>query len=173
MPTNYLTTDTDLTSVANKIRSKSGSSSQLSFPSGFNTEIEKLTNTAIASNAATANDILSGKKAYVNKNLLTGKAYANLQSTTQTFTKTVTSDYYGHADVEIPISAPSGYSLANSGVLETGFTGQSAIGTFSGTTYNQSTGKVSTHVSPGFAAETVTYIVYANVKFFKPIISTT
>lgn len=33
--TDYLTTDTDLTSVANAIRTKGGTSAQLSFPTGF------------------------------------------------------------------------------------------------------------------------------------------
>ncbi|MBO4543243.1 MAG: hypothetical protein J5725_08705 [Bacteroidales bacterium] len=36
---NYLTTDTDLTSVANAIRAKSGGSGQLAFPAGFVSEI--------------------------------------------------------------------------------------------------------------------------------------
>lgn len=35
MPTNYLTTDTDLTSVANAIRTKGGTSAQLAFPADF------------------------------------------------------------------------------------------------------------------------------------------
>lgn len=39
MPTNYLTTDTDLTSVANAIRTKGGTSAQLAFPADFITAI--------------------------------------------------------------------------------------------------------------------------------------
>ena len=42
MPTNYLTTDSDLTSVANAIRAKSGGSGQLAFPAGFVSEINAI-----------------------------------------------------------------------------------------------------------------------------------
>ena len=40
--TDYLTTDTDLTSVANAIRTKGGTSAQLTFPSGFVTAIQNI-----------------------------------------------------------------------------------------------------------------------------------
>lgn len=39
---NYIVSDTDLTSVANAIRTKSGTSAQLSFPTGFNTAIANI-----------------------------------------------------------------------------------------------------------------------------------
>jgi len=39
---NYLTTDTDLTSVANAIRTKGGTSANLTFPSGFVTAINAI-----------------------------------------------------------------------------------------------------------------------------------
>lgn len=39
---NYLVTDSDLTSVANAIRAKSGGSSQLAFPAGFVSEIQAI-----------------------------------------------------------------------------------------------------------------------------------
>ena len=38
----YLVSDTDLTSVANAIRAKGGTSGQLSFPAGFNTAIANI-----------------------------------------------------------------------------------------------------------------------------------
>ena len=40
---NYIATDTDLTTVANAIRTKGGTNAQLSFPSGFVTAIENIT----------------------------------------------------------------------------------------------------------------------------------
>lgn len=40
--TDYLTNDTDLTSVANAIRTKGGTSAPLEFPSGFVTAIENI-----------------------------------------------------------------------------------------------------------------------------------
>lgn len=39
---NYLTTDADLTSVANAIRTKGGTSAQLAFPSGFVSAVEAI-----------------------------------------------------------------------------------------------------------------------------------
>ena len=39
---NYLTTDTDLTSVANAIRTKGGTSAQLAFPAGFVSAIDAI-----------------------------------------------------------------------------------------------------------------------------------
>lgn len=39
---NYIVSDTDLTSVANAIRTKGGTSAQLSFPDGFNTAIANI-----------------------------------------------------------------------------------------------------------------------------------
>lgn len=39
---NYIVSDTDLTSVANAIRTKGGTSDQLSFPTGFNTAIANI-----------------------------------------------------------------------------------------------------------------------------------
>ena len=66
----YMATEADLKSVADKIRTKTGGTAAISFPSGFNTEIEKLTDTRDAN--ATASQILSGKTAYVNKSKVTG-----------------------------------------------------------------------------------------------------
>ena len=40
--TDYLTNDTDLTSVANAIRTRGGTSASLAFPSGFVTAIENI-----------------------------------------------------------------------------------------------------------------------------------
>lgn len=39
---NYLTTDTDLTAVANAIRAKGGTSAQLAFPNGFISAVEAI-----------------------------------------------------------------------------------------------------------------------------------
>ena len=39
---NYIVSDTDLTSVANAIRTKGGTSAQLSFPTGYNTAIANI-----------------------------------------------------------------------------------------------------------------------------------
>lgn len=50
MPTDYKTTDTELTSIANAIRTKGGTSAQLTFPSGFISAIEAITSGGGASN---------------------------------------------------------------------------------------------------------------------------
>lgn len=39
---NYITTDTELTSVANAIRTKGGTSSSLTYPNGFVSAIENI-----------------------------------------------------------------------------------------------------------------------------------
>ena len=65
-----LTNDTDLTSVANAIRTKGGTSGNLTFPSGFVSAIGAI---AADCNAAAA-DIRAGKTAYVGNNKVTGTA---------------------------------------------------------------------------------------------------
>lgn len=42
MPTNYIVTDTDLTSIANAIRTKGGTSASLTYPSGFISAINNI-----------------------------------------------------------------------------------------------------------------------------------
>lgn len=72
---NYVATDTDLTSVANAIRTKSGGSSPLSFPSGFVSEIGNIASLPTLTNPATAGDIASGKEAVDGSgNKITGTA---------------------------------------------------------------------------------------------------
>lgn len=69
----YMATETDLTSVANKIRAKVNDladTDKISFPSAFVSNIEKLSDTRDAN--ATAGQILSGRTAYVNKSKITG-----------------------------------------------------------------------------------------------------
>lgn len=79
---NYIATDTDLASVADAIRAKTGGSSQLSFPTGFNTEIATLTKTGDAD--ATSSDILNGKTAYVNGSKVTGNIPSKAAATYDT-----------------------------------------------------------------------------------------
>ena len=61
----YLTTDTELTSVANAIRTKGGTSASLVYPTGFVSAIEAIsTGTDVSDTTATAGDVLSGKYFY-------------------------------------------------------------------------------------------------------------
>lgn len=60
----YLTTDTELTSVANAIRTKGGTSSALVYPTGFVSAIQNLPSgggTDVSDTTAVAGDVLSGK----------------------------------------------------------------------------------------------------------------
>jgi len=49
---NYLTTDTELTSIANAIRTKGGTNAQLTFPTGFVTAINNISTGGSAAEVA-------------------------------------------------------------------------------------------------------------------------
>ena len=58
---NYLTTDTELTSIANAIRTKGGTSAQLTYPTGFVTAINAI---PTGGGGGTINVTLSGDQSY-------------------------------------------------------------------------------------------------------------
>jgi len=61
----YLTTDTELTSVADAIRSKGGTSASLVYPSGFVSAIQAIsTGTDVSDTTAAAGDVRTGKYFY-------------------------------------------------------------------------------------------------------------
>ena len=75
-----LTTDTELQTVANAIRAKTGGTSNLSYPSGFASAIAGI---GADCNAAAA-DILSGKTAYVGNAKITGSMESQAATTYHT-----------------------------------------------------------------------------------------
>ena len=85
----YLTTDTELTSVANAIRTKGGTSAQLVYPAGFVSAIEGIsTGTDVSDTTATAGDVLSGKYFYTSAGTKTQGSIASQAA--QTITPTTT-----------------------------------------------------------------------------------
>ena len=71
--TDYFVSDTDLTSVANAIRTKGGTSAQLSFPDGFNEAIANISagGTDVSDTTATAADVVAGKYFYTSAGVRT------------------------------------------------------------------------------------------------------
>jgi hypothetical protein len=114
---NYLVTDDELASVSSKIRSKTGASDALVFPTGFISEVDKLTDTRSAN--ATAGDIRSGKTAFVNGNKVTGNLAAivrvnnaNVMRPTEynVGTTTIQISSYVRKEIEIPIATDGGHN---------------------------------------------------------------
>lgn len=66
----YITTDTELKTVADAIRGKTGGSANLSYPDGFASAIQGIG--SFGADGASASDIKSGKKAYVGTSPVTG-----------------------------------------------------------------------------------------------------
>ena len=129
--TEYLVNEIDLSNVATAIRQKTGGENLISFPDGYISGIESLTNTNDAT--ATDSDVLANKTAYANGQKLYGslpnKGEANIELTDLT-TKTVERGYYSGgtakiADAEsakiIPENIKSGVTvLGVEGTLESG-----------------------------------------------------
>lgn len=70
MATEYLTNDTDLKAVANAIRNKTGGTTEIAYPNGYVSGINKLSNTSDAT--VTAGDMAKGVVAYGSSGKVTG-----------------------------------------------------------------------------------------------------
>ena len=86
---NLITTDTELTSIADAIRAKTGGSAELEYPTEFVSEIGGITTLAegTADADAAAGDIRSGKSAYVNGVKVNGSAQEKEAETFYTSTE--------------------------------------------------------------------------------------
>ena len=102
MPNDYLTTDTELTSVANAIRTKGGTSASLVYPTGFVSAIEAIsTGTDVSDTTATASDVRTGKYFYTAAGVKTQGSIVNGSATTPATT----------------ITANPSISVSNSGLI--------------------------------------------------------
>ena len=86
----YLTTDTELTSVANAIRTKGGTSASLVYPAGFVSAIQNIPSggTDVSDTTATASDVRTGKYFYTAAGVKTQGSIANGSATTPATTIT-------------------------------------------------------------------------------------
>ena len=109
--TEYLTNSTDLKTVADAIRTKTGGTSNLVYPNGFATAIA-----GIASDCnATANHILSGKTAYVGNAKITGNISSKSAATynVSSSNQTISSGQYLSGNQTIRAVTTSNISAAN------------------------------------------------------------
>lgn len=80
--TDYLTTDTELTSIADAIRAKGGTSASLEYPTEFVSAIEAIsTGTDVSDTTATAGDVVSGKYFYTSSGTKTQGSISTLVDT--------------------------------------------------------------------------------------------
>ena len=97
----YLTTDTELTSIANAIRTKGGTSASLTYPAGFVSAIQAIsTGTDVSDTTATASDVLSGKYFYTSNGTKTQGSIAS--KTSSDLTSSV-----------LTVTAPAGHYASN------------------------------------------------------------
>lgn len=122
---NYLVTDTELTNIANAIRTKSGGSAQMAFPTGFVSEIGDLPVLDTSDANASAGDIFNGKTAYVNGQKVTGSysladdlyIQSTLDEETTTISVSTQIDARGSFNVSKNVTIPSGAIIRKNGGL--------------------------------------------------------
>ena len=146
----YLVTDTELTNVANAIRTKGGISVTLEFPTEFISAINNIpSGTDVSDTTATAGDVLSGKDFYLANGTKTSgtiatKTSANLQVSGNTVT--APSGYYANnASASISsgsVSVPATTITANPTVSASGGNIVTSVSTSQSVSPTVSTGYV-------------------------------
>lgn len=106
-----LTNDTELQTVANAIRTKGGTTGNLSYPSGFATAIGNIASDC----TATASDILGGKTAWVGNAKVTGSVTSKAAATynTSTSDQTISGSQYLSGDQTIKGVTTSNIAAGN------------------------------------------------------------
>ena len=117
----YLTTDTELTSVANAIRTKGGTSAALTYPTGFVSAIEAISaGTDVSDTTAAAGDVLSGKYFYTSSAVKTQGTIATKTSSDLTAsgdTVTVPAGYYASQANKAVSAGTAGTPTATKGTV--------------------------------------------------------
>ena len=124
----YLTTDTELTSVADAIRTKGGTSASLVYPTGFVSAINAIsTGTDVSDTTAAASDVRTGKYFYTSAGVKTQGSLANGSATTPA--TTITANPSISVDSSGLITATTSASQSVTPTVSAGYVSSGTAGT--------------------------------------------
>ena len=152
----YLTTDTELTSVANAIRTKGGTSSALVYPDGFVTAIGNIsTGTDVSDTTAAASDVRTGKYFYTSAGVKTQGSIPNGSATTPS--TSITANPSISVSSSGLITATTSASQSVTPTVSAGYVSSGTAGTVtvSGSNTSQLTTQAAQTITPGTTDQTI------------------